>query len=92
MAAAHEALLRGAAAVETADAGASLSLEDRTGVDYAAAQAAVAAAMRTLGADRERLRASCGSAQGMRADLGLQRRTAAGCRLGHLRSQDDGAL
>ena len=76
MAAAHEALLRGAAAVETADAGASLSPEDRTEVDYAAAQAAVAAAMRTLGADRERLRASCGSAQGMRADLGLQRRTA----------------
>ena len=46
MAAAHEALLRGAAAVGTADAGASLSPEDRSEVDYAAAQAAVAAAMR----------------------------------------------
>ena len=44
----------------------------------AAARAAVQAAEALLGPDRDRLRASCGSAKGMRADLGLQRPTGAG--------------
>ena len=49
-----------------------------------AARTAVQAAEALLGPDRDRLRASCGSAKGMRADLGLQP--------GDVRGEDNGLL
>ena len=81
MAAAHATLLRGAAAVEELEVDAGVA-DSQLGEDArearAAARAAVQAAEALLGPDRDRLRASCGSAKGMRADLGLQRPTGAG--------------
>ena len=81
MAAAHATLLRGAAAVEELEVDEGVA-DSQLGEDArearAAARAAVQAAEALLGPDRDRLRASCGSAKGMRADLGLQRPTGAG--------------
>ena len=73
---ANEVLLRGAAAVATADADAGVPDEQLDGEARQARQAAaqaVARAQAILGADAHRLRSSRGSARGMRADLGLQR-------------------